>query len=260
MPAHLDTAKRHIEAAGFQCYIDPAILLKKHQVAGSLQERVNTFNRLLHNAHVKALWNVRGGYGSAEIVDLVDWEHFKQHPKWLVGFSDFTTFLCHGQTQGIATLHAPMPITFETTEKACMDNTFRTLQTGVETTLQDLPDSWTGRIIAGNLSVIYSILGTPSLPDLRDGILVLEDLDEYHYHLDRMLLAMRRRGAFDGLRGVVLGSFSDIHDHAIPWSDSVNATLERHFTAAGIPVVYRPCIGHRSENWPVILGPFRQPS
>ncbi len=252
-PEHLESARRHIEAAGFRCFVDPAIAVQHDQVAGTLSERVATFNRLLHDPGLKALWNVRGGYGSAEIVDLVDWDYFREHPKWLVGFSDFTTFLCHGQSQGVATLHAPMPVTFDRTVAGCLEATFHTLTSGEQHAKKWLPQQWSGRVVAGNLSVVYSILGTPSLPHLDGAILVLEDLDEYHYHLDRMLLSMRRRGAFNSLVGVVLGEFSDIHDHAIAWGPSVAETLEKHFSALGVPVVQRTCIGHGAENWPVLL-------
>ena len=116
-----------------------------------------------------------------------------------------------------------------------------------------LPKEVHGQVIAGNLSVIYSILGTPSLPSLDGCILLLEDLDEYHYHLDRMLLALRRRGAFKGLQAVVLGVFSDIHDHHIPWGPDVRHSLRKHFEAEGVPVYEHPIIGHGKENWPIIL-------
>lgn len=252
-PEMIETAKSVLEGAGFKVYYEPGILSQHHQLAGTIEERVAHFNALVHHPEVKAIWNVRGGYGSAEIVDAVDWAALQKNPKWLVGFSDFTTFLCHGVQQGLATLHAPMPISFETTKKEAIEATLKVLM-GEEDALHcALPKEVHGQVIAGNLSVIYSILGTPSLPSLNGCILLLEDLDEYHYHLDRMLLALRRRGAFKGLRAVVLGVFSDIHDHHIPWGPDVRHSLRKHFEAEGVPVHEHPIIGHGKENWPIIL-------
>ena len=249
----LAIAKRLIESEGFNCYYAPEISKQHHQVAGTITERVQHFNALIHNPDIKAIWNIRGGYGSAEIVDLVDWEALIAQPKWLIGFSDFTTFLCHGVQKGIATLHAPMPISFSTTHPDALTATFNVLR-GKEDALHCvLPKNIHGQIIAGNLSVIASILGTPSLPSLDDCVLIIEDLDEYHYHLDRILLTLRRRGAFNRLRAVVLGEFSDIHDHEIPWGATIAQTLKKHFEAEGVPFFTHPIIGHGKENWPIIL-------
>ena len=249
----LTIAERTITAEGFNCYYSQEISMQHHQLAGTVAERVQHFNALIHNPNIKAIWNIRGGYGSAEIVDLVDWEALIAQPKWLIGFSDFTTFLCHGVQKGIATLHAPMPISFSATHPDALAATFDVLR-GKEDALHcALPKIISGQIIAGNLSVISSILGTPSLPSLDDCVLIIEDLDEYHYHLDRMLLALRRRGAFNNLRAVVLGEFSDIHDHDILWGSDVRHSLRKHFEAEGVPVYEHPIIGHGKENWPIIL-------
>ena len=249
----LTIAERTITAEGFNCYYSQEISMQHHQLAGTVTERVQHFNALIHNPNIKAIWNIRGGYGSAEIVDLVDWDALIAQPKWLIGFSDFTTFLCHGVQKGIATLHAPMPISFSATHPDALAATFDVLR-GKEDALHcALPKIISGQIIAGNLSVISSILGTPSLPSLDDCVLIIEDLDEYHYHLDRMLLALRRRGAFNNLRAVVLGEFSDIHDHDILWGSDVRHSLRKHFEAEGVPVYEHPIIGHGKENWPIIL-------
>jgi len=249
----LAIAERTISAEGFNCYYSPEISMQHHQLAGTVAERVQHFNALIHNPNIKAIWNIRGGYGSAEIVDLVDWDALIAQPKWLIGFSDFTTFLCHGVQKGIATLHAPMPISFSTTHPDALTATFDVLR-GKEDALHCvLPKNISGQIIAGNLSVISSILGTPSLPSLDDCVLIIEDLDEYHYHLDRMLLALRRRGALNKLRAVVLGEFTDIHDHDIPWGDAIGQTLKKHFEAESVPVFTHPIISHGKENWPIIL-------
>ncbi|HBB81380.1 MAG TPA: hypothetical protein DCZ98_06070 [Cryomorphaceae bacterium] len=249
------TAKKHIEAAGYQCYFHPSILKKDGQVAGSISERVDAFNHLIDHKDVRAIWNIRGGYGSAEIVDDVNWGALKLTPKWLIGFSDFTTFLCHANQHGLFAIHAPMPISFALTAPKHLQQTFELLATGKQSVaLKSSTLSIKGTVVAGNLSVIYSIYGTKSLPDLKQCILFLEDLDEYHYHIDRMLLALKRKGAFDELQAVVLGTFSDIHDHEIKWGSSIDHTLAKHFNDSGVPVILDFPLGHTADNSPLITG------
>ena len=251
----VDTAKKHIEAAGYKCYFHSSILKKDGQVAGSIEERIKAFNHLIEHNDVRAIWNIRGGYGSADIVDDVNWEALKLAPKWLVGFSDFTTFLCHANQHGIPAIHAPMPISFALTDPKHLQQTFELLSTGKQSVaLQSAALSLKGTVIAGNLSVIYSIYGTKSLPDLKHCILFLEDLDEYHYHIDRMLLALKRKGAFDELQAVVLGTFSDIHDHEIKWGLSIENTLAKHFKELRVPLITDFPFGHTENNWPLLTG------
>jgi muramoyltetrapeptide carboxypeptidase len=251
--AMIESATALLERAGFKVYHHPNILLQNGQVAGSILQRVHHFNDLIHHKEVKAIWNIRGGYGSAEIVDLVDWKYLQKHPKWLIGFSDFTTFLCHGVQKGLVTLHAPMPVSFGTTNPDALQATINVLMGEEDYCHSLINEGLHGQIIAGNLSVIYSIIGTPSLPNLNNSILILEDLDEYHYHLDRMLTSMQRRGDFEGLRAVVLSNFTDIHDHEIPWKSNFMETLAAPFLEEGIPVYNFPLIGHGRENWPILL-------
>lgn len=254
-PELLATAKRFIEKAGFKCYYHKDILSQKGQVAGSLGERINSFNHLIHHRDVKAIWCVRGGYGSAEIVDAVDWGALEKEPKWLIGFSDFTTFLLHAAQRGIPTMHAAMPVSFEMTKQRYIDATFEMLSEGKGSyPLSKTPPFMNGKLVGGNLSVISSIYGTPSLPSLNGCILFLEDLDEYHYHLDRMLLSLKRQGAFEGLQGVLLGTFSDIHDHSVKWGARVGSTLRKYFAELGIPAVSGFPVGHEPDNAPIIVG------
>jgi len=251
----IDTAKAYIESAGFRvCYFED-ILLRDGQVAGTVAQRINSFNKLIHHRDIKAIWNIRGGYGSADIVDAVDWSALQKEPKWLIGFSDFTTFLAHAHQKGIPSIHAAMPISFESTLKKDLSATFKVLRNGpVSLKLKKDCEFIKGTVIGGNLSVIYSIYGTPSLPSLRGSILLLEDLDEYHYHLDRMLLSLKRQGAFDGVQGVLLGQFSDIHDHEIVWGENVKRTLRKYFDELSIPVLNNMPFGHTKYQFPIVIG------
>ena len=251
----IDVATKHIEKAGFRVHIEPDILLRHGQVAGTVAQRIESFNRLIHHKEIKAIWNVRGGYGSADIVDAVDWLCLKKQPKWLIGFSDFTTFLLHAYQKGIPAIHAAMPISFENTHQKQINDTFQVLAHGPKSLIvpeESIPFS--GTLLGGNLSVISSLYGTPSLPSLEGAVLILEDLDEYHYHLDRMLLSLKRQGAFNGLKGVLLGQFSDIHDHDIPWGAAVDKTLRKYFDQLHIPVLTNLPFGHTLEQFPLVIG------
>jgi len=251
----IDTAVEFIEKAGFNVHFEKDILFREGQVAGSINQRIQSFNKLIHHDGIKAIWNIRGGYGSADIVDTVDWLALQKQPKWLIGFSDFTTFLLHAHQNGIPAIHAAMPISFEKTHQKHINDTFQVLAHGPQSlALKDEYEPIRGTLLGGNLSVISSIYGTPSLPSLDAAVLVLEDLDEYHYHLDRMLLSLKRQGAFNGLKGVLLGQFSDIHDHEVPWGTAVEKTLRKHFDQLQIPVITNLPFGHTSEQFPLVIG------
>jgi len=251
----IDTAVEFIEKAGFNVHFEKDILFQEGQVAGSIAQRIQSFNKLIHHDGIKAIWNIRGGYGSADIVDTVDWLALQKQPKWLIGFSDFTTFLLHAHQYGIPTIHAAMPISFKNTHNKHISDTFQVLAHGPQSlALKDEYEPIRGTLLGGNLSVISSIYGTPSLPSLDGAVLVLEDLDEYHYHLDRMLLSLKRQGAFNGLKGVLLGQFSDIHDHEVPWGTAVEKTLRKHFDQLQIPVITNLPFGHTSVQFPLVIG------
>ena len=256
-PEQVAAAQAFTKAHGYELVEAPGLGGSDGQLGGTDADRAAQLNWALSEPSVRAVWGVRGGYGAVRAVDLVDWSLLHRDPKWLIGFSDFTELLSESLQHRTAALHGPMAIQLA---RNATPETFQALADA----LRGAP--WTlespraaeelrvrGPLVGGNLSVLYGLLGSPSFPDLRGCILALEDLDEYHYHLDRMMQGLRRAGVFEGLAAVVAGDFSDLKDHERPFGRTWSQIL-REAVPAPIPVVECFGFGHENRNLTFIHG------
>ena len=256
-PEQIAAAEDFASAHNWQIIAAPGLGASEGQLGGSDQARAEQINAALADPKVRAVWSVRGGYGAVRAVDLIDWSLLDRDPKWLVGFSDFTVLLAHSLSKNFASMHGPMAIQLARTAS---DETFEALADALKGSPKMLKTSFNGPdfslqgpLIGGNLSVLYSLLGSSSFPDLSGCILAIEDLDEYHYHLDRMMQGLRRAGVFNGLAAVAVGSFSDLKDHDVPFGRSWSQIV-RDGIPSGIPVVEGFGFGHESRNLTFIHG------
>lgn len=256
----IERASSAIRAAGFEPWLAPDLLARDGQFGGSDAQRAEQLNRAFRSPEVRAVWAMRGGYGCARILPLLDAAAFCTDPTWICGFSDVTALHAWSNRLGVAALHAPVAGTFEATPQAEQ----------LWTVLAHPTDHRHGRhlhlpeerpVVGGNLSVLYSLLGTPYFPDVTGSWLLLEDLDEYLYHLDRMLNSFRLAGVFDRMHGLVMGSFTDLHDNTIASGQTTNNPFGRTLhdmvadhVPAPKPVVWEVPVGHGKENVPVVLG------
>ncbi|MFZ9597336.1 MAG: S66 peptidase family protein [Schleiferiaceae bacterium] len=256
-PEQVAAAQAFTKAHGYELVEAPGLGSSDGQLGGTDAERAAQLNWALAEPSVRAVWGVRGGYGAVRAVDHVDWSLLERNPKWLIGFSDFTVLLSETLQHQVAAMHGPMAIQLA---RNATPETFQALADA----LRGAP--WTlespratedvraqGPLVGGNLSVLYSLLGSASFPDLRGCILALEDLDEYHYHLDRMMQGLCRAGVFDGLTAVVAGDFSDLKDHERPFGRSWSQIL-RETVPANIPVVEGFGFGHENRNLTFVHG------
>ena len=265
--SQIQAAVEFMQAKGFNVYLDPELYAIENQFAGSEKHRADLFNRLLAKEDVKAIWCARGGYGTARMVDLIDFELLKKQPKWIAGFSDITVLLSHiAKECNMATIHSSMPVFMN--EKAGQDFSdvqmaFKSLYASLrgKHTKFDLRENaslnlrdFSGEIVGGNLSVLYSIMGSDSELNWTDKILFLEDLDEYFYHIDRMVLGLKRAGKLKGLKAVLVGSFMAMHDHSIPFGYSVHDIIAQHCSEYGIPIIFDLNSGHHLQNIAIPFG------
>jgi muramoyltetrapeptide carboxypeptidase len=258
-PEQMEPHLNRIRNWGFSIVEAPGLYDSYHQWGGTDEARAAQVNSLIHNPDVKAIWAARGGYGCVRMMDLVDWEALLHHPKWLVGFSDFTAFHNHAFHLGLSTLHAPMPLTFPLTDDQALDQIPSVLKTGWKDFSaaphpNNLLGKAQGRLAGGNLSVLYSLLGSPSLQWDGPVVLFLEDLDEYLYHIDRMMMGLYRSGFLQRVTGLVVGGMTDMHDHTVPFGASAEATIAALGKALGIPVACGLEVGHVPNNRPLVLG------
>ena len=244
---------------GLKVVIGNSIGLEEHQFAGSDHERTADLQKMLDDTAVKAIWFARGGYGTVRIIDNLDFTQFKKNPKWLIGYSDITVIHNHVHTFGIATVHATMPLDITNITKEAIQSLKNSLfgnAISYEIPTSNLHKSGAaeGILVGGNLSILYSLLGSSSSLNTNGKILFIEDLDEYLYHIDRMLQNLKRNGYFDHLKGLIVGSMTKMHDNAIPFGKSAHEIIFDAVSPFNFPVVFDFPAGHIDDNRALIFG------
>ena len=236
-----------------------------NQFAGTDEERLGDLQRALNSKTVKAILFARGGYGTVRITDGLEWKRFVKDPKWLIGFSDLTVLHSHVHRNcGIQTLHAPMAFSLGTLNATCLNVYKETLfGSPLRYSLSKLPANLEkynrkgkakGRLVGGNLSVLYSITGSLSDLDTDGKILFLEDLDEYLYHIDRMMMNLKRAGKLKGLVGLIIGGMNDMKDNTIPFGKTAEEIIREAVDEYTYPVFFGFPAGHLPNNYPLIMG------
>lgn len=256
----LQFAVKWLEEKGFRVAFAPNLFAEENQFAGSDDTRCQSFQAMLDDPEVKAILSARGGYGSARIIDKIDFSHFAEHPKWLCGYSDFTVFHSHLAAQNLAaSLHSTMPISMS---DDTLENCYSLLDalTGKKIALSgtNVPynrcGNATGKVVGGNLSILYSLLGSPSDIDTDGAILFIEDLDEYLYHIDRMIVAYKRAGKLEHLAGLIVGGMSDMHDNTVPFGHTAEEIICEHCKGYNFPIAFQLPVGHSQENKTLKMG------
>ncbi|CAM2849437.1 muramoyltetrapeptide carboxypeptidase [Flavobacterium frigoris] len=244
---------------GLEVVIGNTIGLDNNQLAGTDAQRASDFQKQLDNPNIKAIWCVKGGYGTVRIIDMLDFTKFKQSPKWIVGFSDITVLHNHLNTMGYKTIHGIMPITYPRATTEAVES-LKLALFGNPIRYEITPDPMnrfgtaSGEIVGGNLSILYSLLGSNSAIDCKDKILFIEDLDEYLYHIDRMMMNLKRNGCLESIKGIIVGSMSKMKDNDIPWGKNAIEIIEDITKQYRIPVVYNFPAGHIRDNRALVLG------
>lgn len=264
-PEQLAPAIALFESWGLRVKVAPNVGTQHFQLAGEDATRLADFQSMLDDDDVKAIIISRGGYGTVRLVDAIDWGKYDKNPKWIAGYSDITVLLNRLSNVGIASIHSTMPISFPDATVEALDN----LKAALFGDLREI--IWQGtlfageaeaEIVGGNLSVIYSQLGSVTQLDTQGKILFIEDVDEMLYHTDRMLMAMKRAGLFNQIKGVIVGGFTQMKDNTKdfgfstenPWGASVSEMMMEFFEPLNIPVVMDFPAGHLSDNRAFFMG------
>ncbi|WP_395061796.1 LD-carboxypeptidase [Flavobacterium sp.] len=243
---------------GLEVVIGNTIGLDNNQLAGTDEQRAADFQTQLDNPNIKAIWCVRGGYGTVRMIDFLDFTKFKQSPKWVIGFSDVTVLHSHLNTMGYASIHGIMPVSSKATEEAKESLRKALFGEHLEYTVpcdqMNRFGSAKGELVGGNLSILYSLLGSESAIDCHDKILFIEDLDEYLYHIDRMMMNLKRNGCLESLKGIIVGGMTKMHDNEIPWGKNVLEIIDDVTKKYNIPIIYNFPAGHMADNHSLIMG------
>ncbi|MEX1132828.1 MAG: LD-carboxypeptidase [Flavobacteriales bacterium] len=259
------------ESWGLKVKLGAGIGRKHFQQAGTDAERAADFQAAINDPDVKAIWCARGGYGTIRIMDHVDLSPLKRNPKWIVGFSDITVLHNTMHNLGVASLHAQMPFAIGNKTEECRDSLKKALfgdeivvrcslfeprATNLEQRATNRTGMCEGVLVGGNLSMLYSMRGTPYDIVPAGKILFLEDLDELRYHMDRMIQNLKHGGWFRDLAGLVVGSMSDMRDRLIedPFGMEVEEMIAEAVAPYNYPVCYGFPAGHIADNRALIVG------
>lgn len=255
----MEYAIHWLEEKGFIPVYDERLFAVHHIFAGDDDFRAAVFQEYLDNEDIDAIWIARGGYGSIRIIDKLDFTHFLQHPKWIIGFSDGTVL--HGKLSrlGIPSLHAAMPFYFANKTPEAKQSLFdalmgQALQYEFSTQPQNRIGQMEGEIVGGNLSVLYGMMGSHTFPDLDGKILFIEEVDEYIYHIDRMMRALKRAGKLAHLKGLIVGGLTQIHDNTHPFGQTAEEVIAEAVSEYDYPVCFGFPAGHFDDNRTLFFG------
>ena len=233
-----------------------------NQFAGNDEERAADMQQMLDDEDVKAIFCARGGYGSVRIIDRLDFKSFIATPKWIIGYSDITVFHSHiNLNLGIETLHGIMPINFppDGSETPTIESLRKALfgeDIHYRFASHPLNRKGTahGEITGGNLSILYSLSASNSDLDTNEKILFIEDVDEYLYHIDRMMMNLKRSGKLSRLAGLVVGGMTRMNDNTIPYGLTAEEIIADAVAEYDFPVCFNFPAGHQENNCAIIMG------
>ena len=259
MPDEMAYAIQWLKEQGFAPVYDERLFAVHHIFAGTDEFRAAVFQEYIDNEEIDAIWLARGGYGGIRIIDKLDFSKFLEHPKWIAGFSDSTVI--HGKLSslGIPSLHAPMPFYFENKTEEAKQSLFNAL-TG-NPLHYEFPANplnrlgmMEGEIVGGNLSVLMGMNGSDIFPETDGKILFIEEVDEYIYHIDRMMRALKRAGKLTNIKGLVVGGLTQIHDNPDPFGQTVEEVIAEVVSEYGYPVCFGFPAGHFDDNRALLFG------
>jgi muramoyltetrapeptide carboxypeptidase len=254
---------RLLESWGLKYKFGRNLFGEQDQYSGSDLERAADFSDMLADPQVKVIIAARGGYGSLRTLRLIDFSKFEKNPKWIAGFSDITVFHSYiNSFLNTESLHCLMPLTYkpgiseiensaESLRKALFGEKLEYIYPSIEGNREGYANA---ELTGGNLSVLYSLNGTGFFPELNGKILFIEDIDEYLYHIDRMMLNLLHSNSLNKIKGLIIGGFTDIKDNAVPFGKTHIEIISEIIEKFNIPVSFSFPAGHQNDNRTLIFG------
>jgi muramoyltetrapeptide carboxypeptidase len=261
-PEELPRAQENARTLGWKPVVGAHANERKGYLAGHDRHRLNDINRAIRDPKVDAIWILRGGYGLMRILAGIDYDALSRMPKAIIGYSDVTAL--HAAVQRkcrLITYHGPTArevltdFSRDSLERAVMRHAD---SCGAAPKAREIDAGEAeGRLVGGNLSLLSSLCGTPFMPDLTDGILILEDVNEPVYRIDRMLQQLKLAGVLNGCRAIVFGDCTSCPEEAggaEAGAGQFDAVLRELAHALGVPCVAGIPVGHIAEQWTIPLG------
>ena len=255
----LNPAIQVLDSWGVRVVFGEFLFEEENQFSGTVEQRSADLQNMIDNDEIKAIFFVRGGYGTVQIIDKVNFSKLHQNHKWIIGYSDITVLHSHLNKLGLETLHATMPINFSKNTKKSLDSLQKVIfgernVIKVEAHKLNRYGSVEAEIVGGNLSILYSLLGSDSDVQTEGKILFVEDLDEYLYHVDRMIINMKRNNKFRSLKGMIIGGMTSMNDNKIPFGKTAEEIILEYIKEYNFPVCFGFPSGHLDDNRSIRLG------
>lgn len=254
----IDIGVQILESWGLEVVIGKTIGSRFYDFADTLENRTVEFQSFLDDSSIKFILAARGGYGCSNIIDYLDFEKFKATPKWVCGFSDLTAMLLHINGLGFQSIHGVMAKTMTYHQES--NETLRAALFGEKynynfnfTKLNRLGEGQ-GEAIGGNLALLVHSIGSKSDIKYDGKILFLEDISEYYYNLDRMLVQLKRAGKLQNLAGLVIGDFSECKENDEPFGKSIEEIILEHTEGTKYPIAFDFGFGHENKNLAIRMG------
>lgn len=262
IPMEKVTICAHIlESWGFQVRIGATVGTKFGHFSASDSDRQKELQSMLDDPEIHAILCARGGYGLSRIVSGLDFTKFKANPKWVIGFSDVTVLHAALQKQGIQSIHGPMSAGFGKGDaglpyimalKQMLEGNVQPVQAKAHPA--NHLGTAEGVLVGGNLCLVTHLIGSEYQLDTKGKILCIEDVGEFHYNVDRMLIQCKNAGLLEGLAGLVVGGFTDMQDEASAFGETVTEIIQRLTKGANYPICYDFPLSHELDNMPLQLG------
>ena len=257
---HVEYAVSWLENQSFEVEVGQFALGQHHYFSGTEAERLQDFQEALDDPTVDVILCARGGYGSIQLIDRLDFKAFIENPKFIVGYSDITVFHNHVvRHYQSPTVHATAPLNFEENTGESLESLLNVLNGGqnryeFSSHTLNIEGEIKAQVVGGNLSILYALIGTNSDADYRGKILFIEEIGEAIYALDRMFYALKKSGKLAQISGLIVGGMTQMKDSHIPYGKTAEEVIKSHVQELGIPVCFNFPAGHISDNRAIVLG------
>lgn len=257
---YVTAAKKYLSSHGFKPQIFSSCLKSFNRYAGTDIERLKDLQNALDDDSIKAVLCARGGYGCIRIINEIDFSRFVKNPKWVIGFSDISTIHSQINSFGVASIHGPMAKSFSDDKNSEANTNLIKILKGTipeyEISGHELnrEGEIKASIVGGNLSTLFSLQSTDFEVHPNNKILFIEDVNEYLYHLDRIMMNFKLSGKLKNIKGLIVGAFSDMIDSDISFGKTAYEIILEHVSEYNYPILFNFPSGHIINNMPIVFG------
>ena len=265
----IEKGVKYLEGLGYKVDVGKNVGKVHGYLAGTDEERLDDLHSMFSNKDVKAIFNVRGGYGSGRLLDKINYGLIKRNPKIFVGYSDITALqMAFLKKTGLVTFAGPMvavDFASDNVDPFTEENFWKIITSSKKIGKINNPNNekfytlskgrGEGSLIGGNLALLISLMGTDYQPNFSNSVLLLEDIGEDPYRIDRMFYQLKYAKVFSKIKGVILGRFVDCYIKDKTQSSlTLNDVISDYLEELKIPVLYNVKHGHIKENLTIPWG------